>query len=146
MLELINYYGNVLSHVSFQWVTMFEEYPLSKLIDVCEPFVNNLKVLLVRLAADDIFFFLLNCNRFRYLLFLTLSTKNLSISSTHFRLTHYLPLYYGPLISFSLNGLELSKLNNVILTNLRFNFFFLNWCVFYSVLTFCFRLQCSVFV
>ncbi|XP_048612770.1 uncharacterized protein LOC106397103 isoform X3 [Brassica napus] len=50
---------------------------------------------------------------FRYLLFLSLSTKNQSISSTHFHSTHYLPLYYGPLISFSLNGLELSKLNNV---------------------------------
>ncbi|KAL0795186.1 hypothetical protein Bca101_066563 [Brassica carinata] len=34
MLELIDYYGNGLSHVSFQWVNMFEEYPLSKLIDV----------------------------------------------------------------------------------------------------------------
>ncbi|CAN6887052.1 unnamed protein product [Brassica oleracea] len=34
MLELIDYYGNGFSHVSFQWVTMFEEYPLSKLIDV----------------------------------------------------------------------------------------------------------------
>ncbi|KAH0878198.1 hypothetical protein HID58_065592, partial [Brassica napus] len=33
MLELIDYYGNGFSHVSFQWVTMFEEYPLSKLID-----------------------------------------------------------------------------------------------------------------
>lgn len=47
MLELIDYYGNGFSHVSFQWVTMFKEYPLSKLIDVCEPFVNNLKVFLV---------------------------------------------------------------------------------------------------
>ncbi|WZZ58413.1 hypothetical protein YC2023_058520 [Brassica napus] len=34
MLELIDYYGNGFSHVSFQWVTMFEEYPLSKLIDI----------------------------------------------------------------------------------------------------------------
>ncbi|CAG7869768.1 unnamed protein product, partial [Brassica rapa] len=36
-----NYYGNVLSHVSFQWVTMFEEYPLSKLIDVPISLIPN---------------------------------------------------------------------------------------------------------
>ncbi|CAN7099320.1 unnamed protein product [Brassica rapa subsp. narinosa] len=41
MLELINYYGNVLSHIDIQWVTMFEEYPLSKLIDVPISLIPN---------------------------------------------------------------------------------------------------------
>ncbi|XP_018489251.2 uncharacterized protein LOC108859841 [Raphanus sativus] len=34
ILKLIDYYGIELSKVSFQWVNMFEEYPLSKLIHV----------------------------------------------------------------------------------------------------------------
>ncbi|KAF3493647.1 hypothetical protein DY000_02058372, partial [Brassica cretica] len=34
MLKLIHYYGIQLSQVSFQWVKMFQDYPLSKLIHV----------------------------------------------------------------------------------------------------------------